>query len=93
MRDSSVVDLIDDLNAKQVRRPLGLGALSLGLLAIRAGGAPGSVASYVGAFALLAAIPTWGIGAWLDQLLRRSVLLYHLDNDLEAKRWSPNWKA
>ena len=80
MRDSSVVDLIDDLNAKQVRRPLGralgLGALSLGLLAIRAGGAPGSVASYVRAFALLAAIPTWGVGAWLDQLLRRSVLLY-----------------
>jgi hypothetical protein len=48
--------------------------------------APGSVASYVGAFTLLAAIPACRvIGAWLDQSLRRIVLFYHVDTEAVAK--------
>ena len=89
MRDSSVADLIDDLNAKQARLPLGpmlgLGTAGLGLLMIFAGAASNSVASGVGAFALLAALPAWGIGAWLDQSLRRSVLFYNLDAEAVTK--------
>jgi hypothetical protein len=34
---------------------------------------------------LLAGIPAWGIGAWLDLSLRRSVLLYNLDAEATAK--------
>jgi hypothetical protein len=89
MCDSSVTDLINDLNAKQARVPLGpvlgLGVAGLSLLALLAGGASGSVASGVGAFALLAAIPAWALGAWLDQSLRRSVLFYDLDPEATAK--------
>jgi uncharacterized protein (DUF58 family) len=89
MCDSSVTDLINDLNAKQARVPLGpvlgLGVAGLSLLAILAGGASGSVASGVGAFALLAAIAAWALGAWLDQSLRRSVLFYDLDPEATAK--------
>ncbi|MDP9015010.1 MAG: hypothetical protein M3O41_20570 [Pseudomonadota bacterium] len=91
MRDSSVADLIDDLNAKQARLPLGpvlgLGAsaIGLGLLAVLANARPGSAGAGVGAFALLAAIPAWAIGVWLDQSLRRSVLFYNLDAEAAAK--------
>jgi hypothetical protein len=89
MRDSSVTDIVDDLNTKQGRMPLGpvlgLGAVGLGLLAILGGGAPGSATYGVGVFALLAAIPAWAIGAWLDQSLRRSVLFYNLDAEAAAK--------
>jgi hypothetical protein len=89
MRDSSVTDLINDLNAKQARVPLGpvlgLGVAGLSQLTILAGGAWGSVASGVGAFALLAAIAAWALGAWLDQSLRRRVLFYDLDPEATAK--------
>jgi hypothetical protein len=89
MRDSSVADLIDDLNAKQARVPLGpvlgLSAIGVGLLAVLAGTTPGSVGSGVGVFALLGAIPAWAIGAWLDQSLRRTVLFYNLDAQAVAK--------
>jgi hypothetical protein len=86
MRDSSVVDLVDDLNAKQARMPLGpvlgLGTGGLGLLVILAGG---PVPAGVAAFALLAAVSAWAIGARLDQSLRRSVLFYDLDAEAVAK--------
>ena len=85
MRDSSVAELIDDLNAKQARTPLGpllgLGTAGFGLLALLAGAAQGTVASMVGAIVLLLALPAWAIGSWLDQSLRRSVLFYNLDGE------------
>ncbi len=87
MRDSSVADLIDDLNAKQARMPLGpvlgLGTAGLGLLTATLAG--GSVGAGVSAFALLAAASAWAAGAWLDQSLRRSVLFYNLDAEAAAK--------
>ena len=87
MRDSSVADLIDDLNAKQARMPLGpvlgLGTAGLGLLAATLAG--GSVGAGVAAFALLAAASAWAAGAWLDQSLRRSVLFYNLDAEAATK--------
>jgi hypothetical protein len=89
MRDSSVADLIDDLNVKQARVPLGpvlgLGAAGLGLLIILASGGSSSIVSDGGALVLFAAIPAWAIGAWLDQSLRRSVLFYDLDAEATAK--------
>ncbi len=89
MHDSSVAELVDDLNAKQARLPLGpllgLSTIALGLLAIFAGSAQGSVLPAVGAVALMATLPVWGIGIWLDQSLRRSVLFYNLDDEAKAK--------
>jgi hypothetical protein len=89
MRDSSVSELIDDLNAKQARIPLGpllgLSCLAVGVSAIFAGAIQNSVLPMVGAFALLAVFPAWCIGIWLDQSLRRSVLFYHLDDVAAAK--------
>ena len=89
MRDSSVAELIDDLNAKQARVPLapllGLGTSGLGLLVMFAGGFQDTIATTVGAIVLLLALPALAIGAWLDQSLRRSVLFYNLDDEATAK--------
>ncbi|WP_297370651.1 hypothetical protein [Acidocella sp.] len=89
MRDSSVIELVDDLNAKQARIPLGpllgLGTAGFGILAMLAGGGQETVAPMVGAVALLSALPAWALGAWLDQSLRRSVLFYNLDGEASAK--------
>lgn len=82
MRDSSVADLIDDMNAKQARIALGpllgLGTAGLGLLAMLAG-------NTAGAIVLLLALPASGIGAWLDQSRRRSVLFYNLDAEATTR--------
>src|SRR5262249_28181787 len=56
-----------------------------GLLAIVAGSAPGSITPSTALFVLLAVILAWGIGGWLDQSLRRSVLFYDLDTEAAAK--------
>jgi uncharacterized protein DUF4236 len=83
MRDSSVADLIDDLNAKQSRLPLsvilGLGSGALGSLAILVGRPVDAVAPIVVTLAALAAIFAWALGAWLDQTRKRSILVYNLD--------------
>jgi len=89
MRDSTVAELIDDLNAKQARLPLGpvLGLITggFGLLALLGAGAQNSIGSIIGGTALLLALPLWALGAWLDQSLRRSVLFYNLDNEAASK--------
>jgi hypothetical protein len=89
MRDSSVGELIDDLNAKQARVPLGpalaLATISLDLLAIFVIGIPASANLIFGVFILLEAIVAWAIGFWLDQSFRRSVLFYNLGAEAAAK--------
>ena len=89
MRDSSQADLIDDMNAKQARIPLGpflgLGTAGLGLLAMLAGGSQNAVGNMADAIVLLLALPAFGIGAWLDQSRRRSVLFYNLDAEATTR--------
>lgn len=89
MQDSSVSELVDDLNAKQARIPLGrllgIGVACLGLLTIMASGSLGQNGPAIGIIVLLLALPAWAIGGWLDQSLRRSVLFYNLDSEAETK--------
>jgi Protein of unknown function (DUF4236) len=83
MRDSSVSELIDDLNAKQAQLPLGptlsASAAILSLLVILATGEPSAVAGGLWAVALLPALLAWILGEWLDGSFRTSVLFYNLD--------------
>lgn len=89
IQDSSVSELIDDLNAKQARIPLGrllgIGVACLGLLAMMASGSLGQNGPAISIIILLLALPAWAIGAWMDQSLRRSVLFYNLDSEAGTK--------
>ena len=88
MRDDTVADLVDDLNAKQAQFPLapiaaGCTAL-IGALALFLGNSGGQTATVViGSAAILATLPAWAIGAWFDSSRRTSVLFYSLEGVAE----------
>ena len=89
MRDATVTDLLDDLNKKQAQIPFGptlAGILALiGVLAVwlsNFGEYPVSIG--IGIVALLATLPAWAVGAWLDSYKRTSVLFYSLEGATQA---------
>lgn len=88
MRDDTVTDLLDDINTKQAQvpfAPLLAGCLALiGTLALFVGNSSGQPAPVViGIVALLATLPAWAIGQWLDSHKRTSVLFYSLEGAAE----------
>jgi hypothetical protein len=89
MKDSRFGELLDEINAKQKQigyasiLGVGVGAVGLGVLAL---------ASQVGVFVLLLALPAWAIGRWLDSYKRRSILFYNLDEHA-AKAYEAVTKA
>jgi hypothetical protein len=89
MRDATVADLLDDLNKKQAQIPFGptsAGSLAIiGMLALwlsNSGEYPVSIG--IGIAALLATLPAWAVGAWLDSYKRTSVLFYSLEGATQA---------
>ena len=78
MRDASFDDLLDELNT--VQRHASMAALIGGIT-----GAIGLVALFSGAgpALLLAVIPAWAVGSWLDSYGRKVVLYYELDETAE----------
>ena len=91
MRDSSVADLIDDLNRKQASSPWGqslAGALiALSVLAMFGPGQIGtSLAAGITGLAWILVLPAWLVGYLIDQTRRRTVLYYDL-KDAAADRF------
>lgn len=88
MRDSTVTDLLDDLNRKQAQipfAPIAGGCLALiGILSLLASNSGGQLgANVIGIAALIGTIPAWLIGKWLDSYKRTSVLYYDLKDAAE----------
>ena len=89
MRESTVADLLDDLNKKQGQLPCGplaAGFLAIiGVVALLADNSGGqSPATVRGIMALVGMIPAWGIGKWFDSYKRTSVLFYSLEDVAEG---------
>ncbi len=78
MRDSSVIDLLDDINGKSVR-------YSVGKIVLLAGFIFGVLAGFIDARAALAiwliTVPAWLFGRWIDGYKRKAVLFYDLEED------------
>ena len=73
MRDATMADLVDDMNAKQAQIRLSPAlagcAAAIGALLLLAGtSGQQPAANVIGAMALLATVPAWMIGAWLRLL-------------------------
>ncbi|EJK87332.1 MULTISPECIES: SH3 domain-containing protein [Rhizobium] len=80
MRDEKFSDLLDEINAKASQWRLSalfgwIFALLGILLVVRA--------SPVGIWVLIAALPAWAIGSWLDSYRRSTVLFYDIDGPVE----------
>lgn len=78
MKDATVTELLDDLNAKQRRISL---AKSLGMLGLMLSLGPIYILGAGGLLALAIAPIGWGIGKWLDSYRRTAVLFYELETD------------
>lgn len=80
MRDEKFSDLLDEINAKnqQVRLATAFGwsAAVLGLLIALMTGPPGIVV-------MLAALPAYAVGTWLDSYRRTTVLYYDISDGFE----------
>lgn len=81
MSDAAVADLLDDINQKAARTPLGKivgwAGLAIGLLLA-------TQDMSVGAAVWSLTLPAWLIARWLDTYQRRSVLFYELEPDAQA---------
>lgn len=81
MRDASVAELLDEMNAKAAQTPLGkvVGWSGIGL---------GLAACFISAAAGLAiwllTLPAWLLARWLDSYQRRSVIYYDLEPETAA---------
>ncbi len=82
MRDESFAELLDELNGKQSK--IRASRLFTWLAISAACGAMLSVGESA-AWTLLAAIPAWVLGRWLDSYRRVSVLFFELDSEIEEK--------
>jgi hypothetical protein len=89
MRDATVAELVDDLNKKQAQIRLGVTAAiclavlgSVALLQSSSGGQ--SAFAVIGSIALVAALPAWAIGEWIDSYKRTAVLFYNLQGTAEV---------
>ncbi len=80
MRDENFSDLLDEINAKasQWRMSVIFGWLFalLGIFLL-------VKASPVGIWVLVAALPAWAIGSWIDSYRRSTVLFYDIDGNVE----------
>jgi Protein of unknown function (DUF4236)/Bacterial SH3 domain len=89
MYDSTVNDLIDDLNAKQAQVPIGVIAgvffALIGVLALLQSSSDGqSTWPAIGIAALFAVLPAWFVGEWFDSFKRTSVVYYNLAGNAAA---------
>jgi len=80
MRDENFSDLLDEINAKASQWRLsaifGWVVALLGIFLLLK-------ASPVGIWVLLAALPAWAIGSWIDSYRRSTVLFYDIDGPVE----------
>lgn len=80
MRDENFSDLLDEINAKASQWRLsaffGWIFVLLGILLV-------VKAPPVGIWVLIAALPAWAIGSWLDSYRRSTVLFYDIDGLVE----------
>ncbi|MGV1760821.1 DUF4236 domain-containing protein [Rhizobium sp. A22-96] len=80
MRDENFSDLLDEINAKasQWRMSIIFGWLFalLGIFLL-------VKASPIGIWVLVAALPAWAIGSWIDSYRRSTVLFYDIDGHVE----------
>lgn len=89
MRDSTVADLVDDLNEKQTQIRLGITAaicLALigGVVLSQSNSGGQSASAVIGSIVLVAALPAWALGEWFDSYKRTTVLFYKLQGSAEA---------
>jgi len=81
MRDATVSELIDDINAKGTQTPLGK---IVGWSGVLLGGAACLAQIEVGLVVWLLTLPAWLFARWLDSYKRRSVVFYDLEPDATA---------
>jgi hypothetical protein len=81
MKVENLGALLDEINAKQAQLPmsavLGWGFAAAGILILL-------VLGLAGAILLVAALPAWLVGRWIDSFKRTSVLYYDLGPEAEA---------
>lgn len=80
MRDENFGELLDEINAKANQWRL---SALFGLLAALLGVFLLMKAAPVGIWVLIAALPAWAIGSWLDSYRRSAVLFYDIDGPIE----------
>jgi hypothetical protein len=81
MRDATVAELVDDINAKARQAPLGR---TVGWLGIIFGGLAMFADAALGLSLWALTLPAWLFARWLDSYQRKSAVFYDLETDATA---------
>lgn len=81
MRDASVADVLDDINGKASRTPLGK---VVGWTGLVLGGLALFANAQAGRTILTLTLPAWPLALWIDSYQRKAVLFYDLEPDAQA---------
>lgn len=80
MRDASVADLLDDINSKSARTPLGK---VVGWTGIVLGGLALFVGAQIAIWIWALTLPAWLLARWIDSYHRKAALYYDLEPDAQ----------